>query len=89
MSKSSPKNWEIRQGRTRDTSSYFEMDVRKEYLVVNKLTGKVFKSFSRSEYANAQGSYDSGIDDLSFNEDETVLTATYVDGKVEKFDLPI
>lgn len=88
MSELSVKKWEIHQGRTRDTSSYFEMDVRTEYLVVNRQTGRVFKSFSHSEYANSQGSHESGIDNLSFNEDQTVLIATYIGGAVEQFELP-
>ncbi|MGB0526074.1 MAG: hypothetical protein ACPGJS_24040, partial [Flammeovirgaceae bacterium] len=61
---------------------------RTEYLVVNKKTGSVFKVFTRSEYANVQGSHDSGIDSLMFNDAGTVLIATYVDGAVEKYELP-
>ena len=88
MAKSSTALWEIHQGRTSDRSSYFEYDVRTEYLVVNKKTKKVFKSFSYSEYQNAHGDTSSGIDNLEFSDDETTLIATYVGGKVEHFTLP-
>lgn len=82
------KNWKVVMGRSVDRSSYFEMDTREEYLVVNKVTGKVFMTFTRSDYANANGERSSGIDSLDFSEDGKTLIATYVGGSVEKFDLP-
>jgi hypothetical protein len=69
--------WEVRGVRTKDFSSYFESDTRYEATVINRATKKPFKYFVRDEFANAQGSEDSGISDLEFLPD--VLTLPPVD----------
>lgn len=82
------KKWKIEKIILTDRASYFEWDVQFEFRVINKRTGKIFKSFWREEYERSGGSQDSGAKSVEFSEDGKHIIVKYEEGKVETHKLP-
>jgi hypothetical protein len=80
---SSDGRWEIRWVCIKDTGSYFESDVRWEARVIDRASKVIVLSFVRNEFANANGSVDSGVSDVEFSSGRATVRATYEDGRVE------
>jgi hypothetical protein len=80
--------WEVRWECTKDFNSYFESDSRYEASVINRATKKRLVSFTRSEFANAAGSKDSGVSSLEFLPDGKTVRANFEDGAVKDVRLP-
>ena len=73
--------------RTRDDDSYFYSNTDYEWYIRSLETGDQVYSFFGSNQSDANGSYDSGVQSVSFEGYEVVTKDAK--GKVEKHPLPV
>ena len=79
--------WSISWRVVKDFNAYFESETRYKISVVHRLTEKTIETFYRDEFANSDGTDNSGVVSVDFTSDGTVV-ARYEDGTEETLLLP-
>jgi hypothetical protein len=84
----SESQWAIDYVATRSRESYFESDCHYEHRVRHRASGDIVKTFSLSEYSNAEGSSQSGTVSVVLSEDGKSVISTDSDGTQSTHALP-
>jgi len=80
--------WEIVWRITKDFNAYFEVEMQWDIVVRNRATGQEFETFYYEEFANSQGSNNTGVKHVELSADSGSVMTHWVDGRVETLKLP-